>query len=531
MPVGRIWPLVGRAEELRYIDAATQRADGPRGVVLAGAAGVGKTRLAREALTLLTRRGASARWATGTASARALPLGAFAGRLSDVDPGPTRVVSATINTLVSGAPPAGIVLGVDDAHLLDELSALVVYELVLSGAAPVVLTLRNGEPVPDAVTALWKDGHLDRLEVQPLSRPETAELLETVLGGPVDGGAVGGLWSLTRGNALFLWQLVDGEIEAGQLREVGGVWRWSGRPAVSAGLAELVQARMGRLPEPLIDVVEVLALGEPLGVPVLSRLTSPSDVEEAEVRGLIELAQEGRRWNARLAHPLYGEVRRPRIGRLRARRLRGEIASALADTGGRRTDDTLRRAALIVNSDLPPDPRLLTVAARDAIRFLDVALAEQLARAAVDASGDFDARLTLAMALSWLNRGADSEREFTALYDRAETVQERIAATVPRAANLFWPGRSPARAEEVLQSATAEAPDDARLVIAAARAAFHCRDKGITGRNALMRVVPGEFDVVLGFYQDLGFVFARDLADAKSKFGRGYGQFPATPPP
>jgi predicted ATPase len=68
MPVGRIWPLVGRAEELRYIDAATQRADGPRGVVLAGAAGVGKTRLAREALTLLTRRGASARWATGTAS-------------------------------------------------------------------------------------------------------------------------------------------------------------------------------------------------------------------------------------------------------------------------------------------------------------------------------------------------------------------------------------------------------------------------------------------------------------------------------
>jgi hypothetical protein len=57
------------------------------------------------------------------------------------------------------------------------------------------------------------------------------------------------------------------------------------------------------------------------------------------------------------------------------------------------------------------------------------------------------------------------------------------------------------------------------------------RDKGITGRNALMRVVPGEFDVVLGFYQDLGFVFARDLADAKSKFGRGYGQFSDTPPP
>ena len=100
-------------------------------------------------------------------------------------------MSATISALLAGAPPAGIVLGVDDAHLLDELSALVVYELVLSGAAPGVLTLRGGEPAPDAVTALWKDGHLDRLEVQPLSRPETAELLETVLGGPVDSAAFG----------------------------------------------------------------------------------------------------------------------------------------------------------------------------------------------------------------------------------------------------------------------------------------------------------------------------------------------------
>jgi MoxR-like ATPase len=58
---GRIWPLAGRAEELRYIEAAIRRVDGPRRVVLAGAAGVGKTRLAREALALLARRGASAR--------------------------------------------------------------------------------------------------------------------------------------------------------------------------------------------------------------------------------------------------------------------------------------------------------------------------------------------------------------------------------------------------------------------------------------------------------------------------------------
>ncbi|MET7474639.1 hypothetical protein ABZT17_09805 [Streptomyces sp. NPDC005648] len=55
------------------------------------------------------------------------------------------------------------------------------------------------------------------------------------------------------------------------------------------------------------------------------------------------------------------------------------------------------------------------------------------------------------------------------------------------------------------------------------------RDRGV---NALMRVVPREFDTVLGLYQGLGFVYALDLADTTSPFGRGYGQFPpaaATP--
>ena len=50
--VSGMWPLTGRAEELKVISGLTRHRDGPVGVVLAGAAGVGKTRLAREALAL-----------------------------------------------------------------------------------------------------------------------------------------------------------------------------------------------------------------------------------------------------------------------------------------------------------------------------------------------------------------------------------------------------------------------------------------------------------------------------------------------
>ena len=144
--------------------------------MLAGPAGVGKTRLAREALAVAEQRGALTRWAVGTASARALPLGAFAATLGVVGPDPARLVRQASEALLAGAGRAGVIVGVDDAHLLDELSAVLVHQLVLRRAASVVLTLRTGETAPDAVTALWKDGHLPRLELQPLSAGRDRDL-------------------------------------------------------------------------------------------------------------------------------------------------------------------------------------------------------------------------------------------------------------------------------------------------------------------------------------------------------------------
>ena len=74
------WSLVGRDDELARIAGA-----GERGVVISAAAGVGKTRLARAALAVAERRGAMTQWVQSTASARMIPLGAFAGLLPDDD--------------------------------------------------------------------------------------------------------------------------------------------------------------------------------------------------------------------------------------------------------------------------------------------------------------------------------------------------------------------------------------------------------------------------------------------------------------
>ncbi|MGW2559137.1 LuxR C-terminal-related transcriptional regulator [Streptomyces sp. NPDC001514] len=471
--MGRDWPLTGRAEELRFVEAAMRRRDGARGMVLAGASGVGKTRLAWEVLAAAERRGAKVVSASATASARALPLGAFAGVLPSPAADPAGVVAQAAEALVAGAGPGGAVIGVDDAHLLDDLSALLVHQMAVRGQAAVVVTLRSGAPAPDAVTALWKEGHLDRLELQPLSQEETAALLEAVLDGPLDRAAASAIWELTRGNALFLRQLVDSELEALRLWRTEGVWRWSGRPEVSPSLAELVDARMGRLSDPVQQVVNLLALGEPLGVALLGTLADAEAIEQAESAGLVRIDQDGRRLQARLAHPLYGELQRARLGRLRTRRLRGLIATALAATGARRAEDALRRAVLSLDSDLPPDPVLLTRAAQRAIALFDLSLSERLARAAA-AAGGFEARLCLAYALSWQNRAAEADAELSALAEYASSDGQRLTVAVPRAANLFWPGRRPDSAQSVLDEAVRDITDPGALrVIEGARAAFH----------------------------------------------------------
>jgi hypothetical protein len=416
--------------------------------------------LVREALAAAEQRGALTRWVVGTASARALPLGAFVATLGVVGPDPARLVRQASDALLAGAGKGGVIVGVDDAHLLDELSAMLVHQLVLRRAATLVLTLRTGETAPDAVTALWKDGHLPRVELQPLSVVETATLLEATLGGLVEISAARRLFTITRGNVLYLRQLVDGELESSRLHQVAGVWRWSGELELSPGLAELVSARVGQLSDAQRDVVEVLAFGEPLGIPLLVDLTDAFAVEQAEARGMVEVYPEGRRLFARLAHPLYGEVQRAQMGRLHARRVRGRIACVLAATGERRAGDTLRRALLMMDSDLQPDPVLLTDAARRATELGDLALAERVARAAVAAGGGFEPRLLLGNALHW-SRAAEADTELAPLVALARTDAERAEAAIPRVAALFFTLGRPTEAEAMLDAVSSAVSDDA----------------------------------------------------------------------
>jgi hypothetical protein len=365
-----------------------------RGMVLAGEAGVGKTRLAREALAAAEANGWAVRWVAATQAAASIPFGAVAHLLpaADVVAGDRlELFRAATARLADGATRGRLAVSIDDAHLLDDASAALVHQIAVTATGFVVVTVRSGVPAPEPVVALWKDGLAERLEVQALGRREVEELLTAVLGNQVDGTTVRDLWQLTRGNPMFLRELVLGGLDSGTLAQAGSVWRWDGPISAAPRLVELVESRLGQLDPEQRDLLELLAFGEPLGAGLLERMVPAHVVVAAERNGLLSVEPSGRRLEVRPAHPLYGEVVRVQASPLRARLVLRRLADAVEATSARRTGDLLRIMTWRLDAGATSPPEQLTSAGREAMALFDYQLAGRLARAAVDAGGGLTA--------------------------------------------------------------------------------------------------------------------------------------------
>jgi DNA-binding CsgD family transcriptional regulator len=463
------WPLTGRARELRLVEAALSD-PGASGIVICGAAGVGKSRLAREALAAAASRGCVTHWVAGTSSAQTLPLGAFTAWAQSGVTDSVQLIRGVIEALSADAP---VVIGVDDAHLLDDLSTFVVHQVVQRGAAKVVLTVRDGEHIPVGTQELWKAGHFDRLDLQSLPLDDASELLSVTLGGLVDVRAAHGLWELTRGNVLYLRHVVEQEVADGRLQMQHDCWRWTGEPIMSCGLVDLIESRIGRLPTAVGAVIDALAIGEPIELGALRRITGDGAVEEADSRGLIALNRFDTGTEVLVAHPIYGEVRRKYAPPTRLMRLRGLVAAELSASADH--DDIrimVRRATLTLESDLAPDPELFGKAAQGAVWLADLLLADRLAHAAVRAGAGLEAQFTRAHALSWLSRGDEAEEVLAGVHASQMTDEERARFTYLRASNMLWALGDPSRAKDIIEDASSITADRARKCIDALRAVY-----------------------------------------------------------
>ncbi|OBB95321.1 LuxR family transcriptional regulator [Mycobacterium sp. 852002-40037_SCH5390672] len=434
---------MGRDAEFRRSLAALSNGEF-NGVALVGDSGVGKSTLARMLAKTVESAGRTVRFALGTQTGCALPLGAFSRVVSlAVGHEPAVMLAAAHNTL---GQDKNLVVVVDDAQLLDPLSATLVNQLAAGRSARLIVTIRSGEPISDAVTALLKERLLLTVHVDPFTREQTGLLAGAVLGGPVESGLVDELFERSAGNLLLLRGLLTAGRESGALVYAEEGWQLRGPLRADRELRDALEYRLQSLSPEELEVVEVLATAELLELEILREICDADAMANLERRGLIQLVADGSHTLAQLNHPMLGEAATRRAGMVRSRHLNGVLAKTLRRhlrAAARRSQvpdlrGRIRLAQFMMRSDLEPDLGVVIKAAADALAMSNVVLGEELARFAVDRGGGLPAALVLAEAVSWQGRGeeADSILLGVDVDDADEWLIARWGFL--RAANLAW---------------------------------------------------------------------------------------------
>ncbi len=459
-----LWDLVGRQEVLaRFPEVVT--GDLP-GLVLAGEAGVGKTRLLHECALLAGAH------ATRTVSFRAneslatLPLG-VAGSLGALRPGPlpaqVQQLLGALASLRTSTPP--IVL-VDDVMHLDGATLTLLTAALEAGVARVVATLRTGEPVPPAVTRWWVDLGLDRLHLDGLARDEMHALIDAAVG-PTHPGTRRRLAELAAGNPLHLREVVRaGRDERALVLAEDGRWVLESDVAGAGRLTELVGASVNRLGDAARRAFEVVAVVRPIALVVLEDIVDPGAVDELESRHLVRVADGSAGPVVDVTHPLHAENVAAGLTAMRRRALGLQVSEALQARDFPLEGDLLRAATLqLAHGTLDPD--LAVAASEQAVLRLDPALALRLAEVACAARPD-DVHVwrLCGRAAHHGGRHDEADRHLARAQELAEDPDDQVAVASERAANLGFGARDPAAAIAVLEPAIArlgEHPATGRL--------------------------------------------------------------------
>jgi DNA-binding CsgD family transcriptional regulator len=390
--------LIGREDYLSSLGTVMRRAD-LVGAFVVGPSGIGKSAVLTAASERASREGFEVLRIFGSHATGELPLWAFTGLVPTDAPNPPGDVWTSIRAaLLDRAGGRPLLIAVDDAHLLDDTSAVLLGQLARERSAFLLCAARSGEPVAEPVSSLWREGLAVELALQPLAATDVDRMTQAVLGNPVEPGLQREFRDRAMGNPLYVRELALGSAADGAVELVDGTWVRTRSVTASPALVELIRGRIQTLPEDTLHALEYVALGEPVPVSVVESLVGHDPLIRLEEAGMLELFNDERRLTARLSHPVYGDVIRADMAHLRARRARHALADAVTRMGARRRTDTLAIASWRLDA-APPDAELFLRASNDARRSHDLELAERFARLAHDHSPDGRTTRALAMAL------------------------------------------------------------------------------------------------------------------------------------
>lgn len=296
----------------------------------------------------------------------------------------------------------------------------------------------EGESSPDLARleeSLTSHGLAEELELPPLSRGETGEMLREAFGVTEEAARsfIDLLYDRTRGNPFFIREVLLSLVGAGRLYRKGGAWLgWEvGQIDLPPSIREAAMDRLDRLPDDARELAELAAV---LGSRIpFNRLRAVSVHPESRLLEILDLLTDRRILTESLTRdrvvydftqPLLREALLSELGLARTRILHGTVARTLRDHLADRDPD---KAGILAYHFLRSGPEgsgpdalphlvlagrraLERMANQEAARYLQAALEELVPQGAEETAG-FDpegGRLgvvrDLARALSRLGR-------------------------------------------------------------------------------------------------------------------------------
>lgn len=426
------WQFVGREVELASV---VERIGAGESILLAGPAGVGKSRLADEVGLRLEPRHHVERL-IGSPSLQQLPFGAVAHLGGEAPlPEPAALIGVITGAIRRRARGRPVVVVIDDINLVDSGSMAFIENLLTREDIPVLATVRSEAARDPRIVQLWKDRLIDRHDIGPLGRGDTHALTESILGGECTSGLRNEVWRLSEGHPLFVRQLLLEGIDQGAVARTDHLWTLAGALGGSQRVADLVEHRTNQLDENEAAGLRAIALCEPAPLTLARRITTTAILEALEAQQMIRLdtTQDGP--VVRTSHPLIAEVviaRTPPLARVAATE---RLARVLLDAPAPGFRDSMRAAMWLLDAGELPPQQVAIDGARAALRGFDPVLARRLAEAAL-ARGESQAA-TVLLGRSRAAAGDTSEAVAVLLEARRQAMSDAdIAAATTALAEI-----------------------------------------------------------------------------------------------
>ncbi|MHA7239319.1 helix-turn-helix transcriptional regulator [Arthrobacter sp. TMS1-12-1] len=286
---GGTWPLVGRTAETDRVTSALLDAE-CSGVLLVGAAGQGKTAVARHAVHALPTQ-QEILYIRGSSLGGPVAYSALTVLLVDLDEevtGNPLALLTALQTLFTRLPGGRPVVVVDNVEDLDPESATALAFLASAGSLRLVVVTEQLARTPEPFLELWRNQVLVRVDIEPLTFDQTRDLLRKVLDGEVSRALAVAMWRASGGKAGTLRDLVPLALESGRMERRDGIWTQcsertgEGLPDAVLGTSALDAATgAARLALALLSVLEAMP------VRMLLQYIPQEEIDALQQRGVV----------------------------------------------------------------------------------------------------------------------------------------------------------------------------------------------------------------------------------------------------